>query len=167
MVKRMIDNYKRIRNGKPENVKWHYRNVNTKTKLDKAVEDEIRLGNAKNLLEENDKFWVKLLEDEDVRIPIWFLKFRFKHGVYKFREANNNHFPNNKERILISLKEGGTYYNTKELAKDTAIDYKNISRYIKELEKEREIVIRPMVNNQKAIYLTTVYDDYKEKGIIM
>ncbi len=161
----MIDDYKRIKNGKPENVRWHYRNVNTKTKLEKAVENEIRLGKAKKLLGETDKYWVECLEDDNIRIPLWFFKFKFKWNAYRFREENNR-FPNNKERILISLKEGGTYYNTKELAEDTGIDYKNISRYIKELEKEREIKIRPMQNNQKAIYLAPVYKDYKKMGII-
>ena len=158
MVRKYIGDYTRVRNGKTEEVKWHFREVNRIPKLTKTMNDKIRLGKAKKLLDENDKYVVKCLEEENIRIPIWFFKFRFKWDAYHFREKHGR-FPNNKERIMICLNEwGSSYFSIKDLAEHSAIDYKNISRYIKELEKDREIVVRPTYNNQKEIMTVKEYE---------
>ncbi len=164
MEKRRIDveTYSRVRRGKIEKVRSYSKNINIIPKLTKTNLDEIRLGKARKLITvDHEKYALSELEKKNIRIPLWFFKTKYKWMAYIFR-IENNRFPNNKERILISLNEGGVYYNTKELAEDTGIAYKNISRYIKELEKEKEIVISPRRNNVKAIYLTSQYNHFQD-----
>lgn len=76
------------------------------------------------------------------RIPKWLskhddtnksihLRFRKKYG----------RFANNEERILMSMFSFSDY-QLKNLSKRSKIDYKNISRYLKSMEKKKLIEIK-------------------------
>ena len=70
------------------------------------------------------------------RIPKWLNKF----GVYgksshiNFRQKFGR-WANNEERIVMEIY-GGSDIGLKSLSKKSKIDYKNISRYLKKLEKK-------------------------------
>ena len=51
MVKKTIDEFGRIRLGKPETVSTHIRTYDIKPKLNKKTKDDIKTGKAKELIE--------------------------------------------------------------------------------------------------------------------
>lgn len=87
-----------------------------------------------------------------IKFPIMrYRKFYVPKWVYKVKTAwlqstyidyheKHGRFPNNEERILAQIHPFSRN-SVKQTAKETAIDYKNISRYLKNMEKKGLITI--------------------------
>lgn len=73
---------------------------------------------------------------------IWKVKDKWLQSDYIHFHDRHSRFPNNEERVLARVK-GGIRYTINDIAKDTVIDYKNISRYLKKMEKKGLITIEP------------------------
>lgn len=69
----------------------------------------------------------------------------------------------NKEKIMDYLKENPKQIKTSDLAKTTGIDFKNISRYLKELESEGSI-LRKIVQDGKIRVVNISPITYKENN---
>ena len=76
------------------------------------------------------------------RIPKWISKYEWlgKSTHIKFRKRYGR-WANNEERLLLSMYSFSDY-NLKELSNNSKIDYKNISRYLKSMEKKKLIEIK-------------------------
>jgi len=77
-------------------------------------------------------------------VPKWIHKVKDKwllNDYVRFHETNLR-FPNNEERIL-AVVEPNLRRNVKEIANLSKIDYKNLSRYLKKMEKKGLITIEP------------------------
>ena len=82
------------------------------------------------------------------RIPKWLSKHDTLHkSIHISFRKKYGRFANNEERILMSMYSFSDY-TLKQLSKNSKIDYKNISRYLKSMEKKK---------------LITIKDDYKFK----
>ncbi len=78
------------------------------------------------------------------RVPKWIYKIKGKwrlNDYVRFHETNLR-FPNNEERILAVVSEN-LRRTIKDISNETAIDYRNISRYLKEMEKKGLIKFEP------------------------
>lgn len=73
---------------------------------------------------------------------IWKIKSSALQSDYIDYQERFGRFPNNEERILARIKPFSRN-SVKEVSKDTVIDYKNISRYLKKMEKKGLITIEP------------------------
>lgn len=71
---------------------------------------------------------------------IWKVKGNWLQSEYIDFHEKHGRFPNNEERILARIKPFSEN-RIKEIANDTQIDYKNISRYLKQMEKKKLIKI--------------------------
>lgn len=73
----------------------------------------------------------------------------------KIKEMNITTRKTNKEKILDYLKENPIQITTTDLAENTGIDIKNISRYLKQLESEK-MVSRKTIQDGKirVVYIT-------------
>lgn len=69
----------------------------------------------------------------------------------------------NKDKIMDYLKENPKQIKTSDLAKTTGIDFKNISRYLKELESEGSI-LREIVQDGKIRVVNISPITYKESN---
>ncbi|HUS48640.1 MAG TPA: hypothetical protein VMZ91_00605 [Candidatus Paceibacterota bacterium] len=107
---------------KKERSEWMKNRVNEELK-------EMREG--KFLLDKQHKIRYK-----KTRIPKWLDKFNEygKSSHINFRQKFGR-WANNEERIVMEIFVGSDI-DLKSIAKKTKIDYKNISRYLKELEKK-------------------------------
>lgn len=73
---------------------------------------------------------------------IWKVKDKWLQSDYITYHEKHWKFPNNEERILARL-EGNLRFTVREIAKETVIDYKNISRYLKKMERKGLITLEP------------------------
>lgn len=76
------------------------------------------------------------------RFPKWFDKYDI-HGKYSnihFRKRFGR-WMNNEERIIVEMYAYSDY-KIREISKKAKINYKNISRYLKTLEKKNLILIK-------------------------
>ncbi len=76
------------------------------------------------------------------RIPKWIYKHEYlgKSTHISFRKKYGR-WANNEERILVSMYSYSDY-TLKHLSEGSKIDYKNISRYLKSMEKKKLIEIK-------------------------
>lgn len=77
-------------------------------------------------------------------VPNWVYKIKDKwllNDYVRFHETNLR-FPNNEERIL-AIVETNLRRTVRDIANDTAIDYSNISRYLKRMEKKGLVKFKP------------------------
>jgi len=168
MERKYISSFNRVRKGKKEEVKSHWRTISKKS-ISSKEKEKVRLGKSVELLSE-ENIYIKLLNEGDVRIPKWFLNYKFQHEAYEFWKENKK-LPKNKERIMIALKENDYYSSIKDLAKDSNIDHRNIGRYINELEDNQKIVRLQNIDNtitimDKAHYDSSWLKDRYEKRLI-
>ncbi|HUS49604.1 MAG TPA: MarR family winged helix-turn-helix transcriptional regulator [Candidatus Paceibacterota bacterium] len=75
-------------------------------------------------------------------VPKWVYKIKtaWLQSTYIDYHEKHDRFPNNEERILAQIHPFSRN-SVKQTAKETAIDYKNISRYLKKMEKKGLITI--------------------------
>lgn len=73
---------------------------------------------------------------------IWKVKNTWLQSDYIDYHEKHGRFPNNEERILARVKPFSHNPMT-DVSKDTQIDYKNISRYLKRMEKKGLIIVEP------------------------
>lgn len=102
------------------------------TWMDKFVNRELkRMREGEFLIDKQHKIRYK-----KTRIPKWLDKFDVygKSSHINFRQKFGR-WANNEERIVMGIYVGSDI-DLKSLSKNSKIDYKNISRYLKELEKK-------------------------------
>jgi len=76
------------------------------------------------------------------RIPKWLSKHNDTNKSIHLRfRKKYGRFANNEERILMSMFSFSDY-QLKELSKQSKVDYSNISRYLKSMEKKKLITIK-------------------------
>ena len=77
-------------------------------------------------------------------VPKWVKKIKSSalQSDYIDYHEKFGRFPNNEERILAKIKPFSRN-SVKEVSKDTNIDYRNVSRYLKKMEKKGTITIKP------------------------
>jgi predicted transcriptional regulator len=117
-----------------------------RNKLKDWEERGIYMGSSKTRHEHYGRLKFPIMRYRKVRVPKWVWNLKKENeGVLSsatdFYEIHRR-FPNNEERILSRVHYTG-WTSVKEMANDTGIDYKNISRYLKKMEKKGLITIEP------------------------
>lgn len=102
-----------------------------------------------------------------VRIPKWIWKLTpLEKAYHRSFYSKYGRFANNEERILNNLGTTMKYRAKIDvLAKDSNIDYKNISRYLKRLEKKGLIRIESESRDEKL--KSGMYKTYHYKEVSM
>lgn len=95
------------------------------------------------------EFKMKQLRKKHRRIPKWFTKKVDDQLKYIFYHEKHGRFPTAEERILIKLQPYTVPYRINRIADATNIDYKNISRNIKSLERKKLVEIKDNYNLEK------------------
>lgn len=76
------------------------------------------------------------------RIPKWLSKHDTLHkSIHISFRKKYGRWANNEERIMLTMFSSSDY-TLKELSKGSKVDYKNISRYLKSMEKKELITIK-------------------------
>lgn len=76
------------------------------------------------------------------RIPKWLSKHDTLHkSIHISFRKKYGRWANNEERIMLTMFSYSDY-TLKELSKNSKIDYKNISRYLKSMKKKKLITIK-------------------------
>lgn len=117
--------------------KWNRRKL-------KELKEGKYMGMTKYRYDEGASIKTHKLRHRKFYVPKWIWKVKYeplRSECIDFHEKHGR-FPNNEERILARVKPF-SYNPIKEVSKDTCIDYRNISRYLKRMEKKGLIKTEP------------------------
>lgn len=108
------------------------------------------------------EYKLKEFREKKVRFPKWFTKKVDDPLHHIFYYEKHGRFPTAEERILIKLQPFTVPFRIDLIAKETNIDYKNISRYLRSLEKKKLVEIKhnyTLIKQKSGRYKTYHYKE--------